>query len=52
MPIQHLHQPAGLPLPLFALDPGLDATRFPGVHDVKMRSPKVSFPAGPPQGRH
>ena len=46
------HQPPGLPLPLFALDPGLEATRFPGGYDVKMRPPKLSFPACPPKGRH
>ena len=52
-PIQRLpHQAPRLPLPLFALDPGLEATRFPGIHDVKMRPPKPSFPACPPQGPH
>jgi hypothetical protein len=52
-PIQRVpHQPARLPLPLLALNPGLETTRFPGVHDVKMRPPKLSFPACPPKGRH
>ena len=52
-PIQRLaHQPPRLPLPLVALDSGLGAVRFPGVHDVKMRSPKLSFPACPLKGRH
>ena len=52
-PIQRVpHQPARLPLPLFALDPGLEATRFPGGHDVKMRPPKLSLPACPPKGRY
>jgi hypothetical protein len=52
-PIQRLpHQPPRLPLPLFALNPGLEAVRFPGVHDMKMRPPKVSFPACPLKGRH
>jgi hypothetical protein len=52
-PIQRLaHQLPRLPLPLFALNPGLGAVRFPGVHDVKMRSPKLSFPACPLKGRH
>jgi hypothetical protein len=50
-PIQRLaHQPARLPLQLFALDPGLGAVRFPGVHDVKMRSPEAELPGLPTEG--
>jgi len=41
-----------LPSPLFALGSALEAVRFPGVHDVKMRPPKLSLPARPPQHRH